>query len=222
MMIGRFDTAQTEFEQGIRYNPQSAEMHYNLGKLFSIQDNWDSARKECEAALSVDSSYMEALDALGFALEALGDDAGAVAKYQKAIELNEARQGNFASAHVNLSAYYNRIGDAAKALEYARKALELDLKSDRAWFQEGRAEEHQGRLNEAVDSVNHAISLNSRASSYYYVLAGLYRKLGRMEDSRKALDTFTRLNKETNEFGKMRRSATNPAKNSPLVGGERE
>src|SRR4029434_8527207 len=46
IIIGRFDVAQVEFEQGIRYNPQSAEMHYNLGKLLSMQDNWENARKE--------------------------------------------------------------------------------------------------------------------------------------------------------------------------------
>ena len=54
MLIGRFDAAQIEFEQGIRYSPQSAEIHYNLGKLFSIQDNWENARKEFEAALRID------------------------------------------------------------------------------------------------------------------------------------------------------------------------
>src|SRR5205823_6571507 len=91
MMIGRFDAAQTEFEQGIRYDPKSAEMHYNLGKLFSIQDNWQPARKELKESLRIDPSYMEALDALGFAQEALGDNAGAVASYQKAIALNEER-----------------------------------------------------------------------------------------------------------------------------------
>ena len=51
-------------------------MHYNLGKLFSIQDNWEPARKAFEAALRIDPSYVEAMDALGFALEALGDDDG--------------------------------------------------------------------------------------------------------------------------------------------------
>ena len=50
MIIGRFDAAQIEFEQGIRYKPDSAELHYNLGKLFSIQDNWEPARKAFEAA----------------------------------------------------------------------------------------------------------------------------------------------------------------------------
>ena len=53
------------FEQGIRYDPQSAEMHYNLGKLFSMQDNWGPGRKEFEEALRIDPRYVEALDALG-------------------------------------------------------------------------------------------------------------------------------------------------------------
>jgi tetratricopeptide (TPR) repeat protein len=205
MIIGRFDAAQVEFEQGLRYKPDSAELHYNLGKLFSIQDNWEPARREFEAALKIEPSYMEALDALGFALEALADDAGAVANYEKAIAVNEARQGRFASAHVNLSAYYNRTGNPDKALDYARKALALDPKSDRAWFQKARAYDRQGRLDEAVDSVNRAIALSPRSSSYYYVLAGLYRRLGKMEESRRALESFTRLERESNELEKKRR-----------------
>ena len=197
-------------------------MHYNLGKLFSMRDNWASARKEFEEALRVDPSYVEALDALGLAQEALGDDAAAVASYQKAIVLNQERNGKFASAHVNLSAYYNRTGDPGKALEYAHQALELDPKADRAWFQQAKADEGQGRLDDAVNSVTRAISFNPRASSYYYVLAGLYRRLGKMEDSQKALDSFTRLDKETNELEKMRRSAAKPAASPPRPGGERE
>ncbi|MDP9323158.1 MAG: tetratricopeptide repeat protein, partial [Acidobacteriota bacterium] len=208
MIIGRFDAAQVEFEQGLRYKPDSAEIHYNLGKLFSIQDNWEPARKAFEAALRIDPSYVEALDALGFALEALNDDPGAVANYEKAIALNQARHGSFASAHVNLSAFYNRTGDPARALEYARQAIELEPTSDRAWFQKGRADERQGRLDEAVSSVNRAISLNARASSYYYVLAGLYRRLGKAEESRKALESFTRLERETSEIEKQRRAAS--------------
>jgi tetratricopeptide (TPR) repeat protein len=206
MIIGRFDEAQVEFEQALRYKPDSAEIHYNLGKLFSIQDNWEPARKEFEAALRSEPSYVEALDALGFAMEALNDDTGAVALYEKAIALNEARHGSFASAHVNLSAYYNRTGNPDKALEYARKALELDPKSDRAWFQAARADERQGLLDKAVDSMNRAITLSPRSSSYYYVLAGLYRRLGRMEESRKALESFTRLERESNELDQKRRS----------------
>src|SRR5205807_4334680 len=222
MIIGKFDAAQTEFEQGIRHSPESAEMHYDLGKLFSMQDNWAPARKEFDAALRIDPSYVEALDALGLALEALGDDPGAVASYEKAIALNEERKSKFTSAYVNLSAYYNRTGTPEKALEYANKAIELDSQSDRAWFQKARADERQGRLDDAVDSLNHAISFNTRASSYYYVLSGLYHRLGKMKESQEALEVFTRLDKESNELEKMRRTSAKPASSPPRPGGERE
>ena len=219
MIIGRFDAAQIEFEQGIRYKPDSAELHYNLGKLFSIQDNWEPARKAFEEALRIDPSYVEAVDALGFALEALGDDAGAVAQYQKAIALNAERNGTFVSPHVNLSAYYNRTGNPDAALEHARKALALDPKSDRALFQKARADERQGRLDEAVDALNKAIALNPRASSYFYVLSGVYRRLGWADESRKALEYFKRLDRESNELDKKRRALASPA---PPVDRQRE
>jgi tetratricopeptide (TPR) repeat protein len=215
MIVGRFDAAQVEFEQAIRYKPDSAENHYNLGKLFSMQDNWEPARTAFEAALRIDPAYLEALDGVGFALEALGDDAGAIAKYQEAIRVNEARGGHFAAAHVNLSAYYNRTGDPVKALDYARKAIELDPTSDRAWFQKAKADEHEGRLNDAASALSEAISRNPRSSSYYYVLAGVYRRLGWMDDSRTALEHYKRLDKESAELEKKRRSVASEAATTP-------
>jgi tetratricopeptide (TPR) repeat protein len=209
MIIGRFDAAQVEFEQAIRYKPDSAESYYNLGKLLSVQDNWEPARKAFEGALRIQPSYVEAMDALGFALEALGDEERAVATYQKAVALNDERKGTYAAPHVNLSAYYNKTGDALKALEHAQSALALDPKSDAALFQQGRAYERQGKLEDAVKSLNDAIVLNSRASSYYYVLAGVYRRLGWMEESRQALDAFQKLERESAELEKKRRAAGN-------------
>ena len=222
MIIGRFDAAQVEFEQAIRYKPDSAESYYNLGKLFSIQDNWEPARKAFDSALRIDPMYVEALDGLGLALESLGDDAGAVTNYAKAIAVNAERKGNFVSAHVNMSAYYNRTGDADKALEYARQAVQLDAKSDRALFQMGRALDRQGKLEDAVNALNGAIALNPRASSYYYVLAGVYRRLGWMDESRKALDSFKRLDRETSELDKKRRSVAKSAADPMPAVQERE
>jgi tetratricopeptide (TPR) repeat protein len=222
MIIGRFDAAQIEFEQGIRYDPKSAEMHYNLGKLFSMQDNWAPGRKEFEEALRIDPSYVEALDALGLTQEALGDNAGAVASYEKAIALNLARNGKFASAHVNLSAYYNRTGDPERGLTYARQAIELDPKSDRAWFQKAKAEDSQGHLDDAVDSLAQAITFNPRASSYYYVLSGVLRRQGKTKESKEALEVFTRLDKESNDLEKMRRSGANPPPTALQPGAQRE
>jgi tetratricopeptide (TPR) repeat protein len=208
MIIGRFDPAQTEFQQGIRYDPKSAENHYDLAKLFALRENWDEARKEYEAAVQINPSYTEAIESLAFAQEALGDDAEAVENYEKAIALNNQQHGTFVAAHVGLSAYYNRTGDPAKALHYAEQALELDPKSDSAWFQKAKAQESQAHLEAAVDSLNHATAVNPRFSTYFYVLAQLDRRLGRIEDSQKALAEFTRLTEQTNELEKMRRDAS--------------
>jgi tetratricopeptide (TPR) repeat protein len=173
--------------------------------LYSIQDNWANAQREFEAAIRLDPSYMEAYDGLGFALEALGEDAGAVANYRKAIELNEARRGGFASPYVNMSALSNRTGDRDVALEYARKALAANPASDRALFQMAKAYEYRGDWNAAVESLSRAVALNSRSSSYFYVLGTVYRKLGKVEESRKAMEEFARLDRESNELEQKRR-----------------
>ena len=221
MAIGRFDAAQKEFEQAIHYAPSSRESHYDLGKLFSLQDNWIAADKEFREAVRIDPGYLEAIDSLGFAQEALGKDDAAVQTYLRAIALNGEQHGKFVAAHVNLSAYYNRTGDQAKALDYAQKALDLDPKSDSAWFQKAKAEERLGRLDAAADSLNHAVSLNPRSSSYYYVLSGIYRRLGNLDASKKALESFTRLDQENNEIEKMRHNMSQ-SRNAPHPGGDHE
>jgi tetratricopeptide (TPR) repeat protein len=205
MLIGRFDAAKLEFELGAKYDPKSAEIPYNLGKLYSIQDEWPSAKNAFERALQLDPSYMEAYDGLGFALESLGDDAGAIANYTKAAQMNDARKGNFAAPYVNLSALHNRAAAPDAALEYARKAVAVNPNSDRAWFQQAKALERLGELAPAADALQRAIAINSHVSSYYYVLGTLYRKLGKQQESREAMETFARLSRESNELEQKRR-----------------
>jgi tetratricopeptide (TPR) repeat protein len=222
MAIGKFEAARLEFEQGIRYAPQSAEMHFDLGKLFAIQDDWTLAEKEFATALRLNPSYLEGLDALGFAQEALAKDDEAIASYQKAISLNEAQNSHFVSSHVNLSAHYNRKGDPAKALEYAYAALKIDPKSDGAFFQEGKAYEDMGRFNDAESAIRQAIALNPRMSSYYYVLANIDKHLGKTDEREKALASFKRLEEESNKIEEMRRSLANRSPDHPQPNSERE
>jgi tetratricopeptide (TPR) repeat protein len=207
MIIGRFDAAEREFQDAARLAPESAEVRYNLGKLHSIEDNWADARRELEHALQLDAEYMEAHDALGFALESLGDDGAAVTSYLKAIQLNETRKAGFIMPYVNLSALYNRQGDTAKAMEFAQKALDINPRSDQALFQLGRAYERQNQLEQAVASISKAVSLNARSSSYFYVLGTLYRRLGKLDESRRAFEEFKNLDRQSAELERTRREA---------------
>jgi tetratricopeptide (TPR) repeat protein len=204
MMIGRFDAARVEFEQGARYDPKSAEMPYNLGKLYSIQDSWALAKQSFERALTLDPSYMEAHDGLGLALESLGDKNAAIASYQRAIDLSEARHAKFSAPYVNMSALYNQQGDSKTALDFARRALAVNPSSDRALYQMAKAYERDGATAAAVDSLNRAVAINPQASSYFYMLATVYRRLGKAEESRKAMETFSKLSRLSNELEQKR------------------
>ncbi len=207
MTIGRFDAALTELEQAVKLMPKSAEVRYDLAKIHSANDNYPPAKRELEEAIRLDPSYMEAYEALGFVMEASGDDAAAVSFYEKSAALNEVRGGKFASPYVDLAAYYNRIGNPNLALEYARKALQLNPKTDAGNFQLAKALDRLEQWPEAVDALNHAIESNPSASSYHYVLAAVYRSLGKLKESREQTEIFRKLEKEAAEFEQKRRDA---------------
>ena len=205
MMIGRFDAAQTELEQALKLRPQWAEARYDLGKIYSANDNYPPARRELEEALRLDPSYMEAYDTLGFVMEALGDDNAAVSHYLKAASINESRGAGFAAPYVNLAAYYNRMGNPKLALENARKALALIPKSDGGNFQLAKALDRMQEWPEAAEALNRAIESNPSASSYHYVLSGVYRRLGKGKESLEQMEIFRKLEKDAAEFEQKRR-----------------
>ena len=150
---------------------------------------------------------MEAYEALGFVMEALGDDAAAVSFYQKSAAINESRGTNFGSPYVDLAAYSNRTGDTKLALEYARKALQLNPKSDGGNFQLGKALDRLQQWPEAAEALNRAIEANPSMSSYHYVLSAVYRNLGKTKESREQTEIFRKLEKEAADFEQKRRDA---------------
>ena len=207
MIIGQYDRARIEFEQAARLKPDSAEIRYNLGKLYSAQDNFPAARREFDHALRLDTSYMEAFNALGFALESMNLDAEAVENYARSIQLNEERDGGFVAPYVNMAAHYLRLNEPDKALEYALEAISIDPRSDLALFQAAKAYRTQKQWGKAVENLENAISINARVSRYHYVLGLLYRRLGDPTKSRAAFDAFERLEKEAANLEAKRRAA---------------
>jgi len=211
MLIGRFDVAQTELEQAVKLSPQRAEIRYDLGKIHSAQDNYPPAKRELEEAIRFDPLYMEAYDALGFVMESMGDDSAALSHYRKSAELSETRGAGFVSPYVNLATYYNRLGDSQQAAEHARKALRLNPKSDAANFQLAKALDREQEWPKAAEALEAAIAVNPRASSYRYLLSGVYRRLGKMKESEAQMQVFRQLEKEAAEFEQKRRETRHEA-----------
>ena len=204
-IIGRYDYALREYEAALRLDPASAEIHYNFGKIYAIQDAWDKARAEFEKAIRLDPRYMEAYNALGFAREALGDEVEAEQDYLSAIRINEQRHARFDSPYINLSGYYNYRGKLDLSLEYAHKALELNPQADLAYFQIAKTCRAKRDWTGVVAALERATAINSWRPQYFYVLGLAYGKLGKPEESRRALQTFQDLEKRDADFERQRR-----------------
>ena len=204
MIIGSYDRARVELEFAARLKPKSAEIHYNLGKVFSAQDNFPEARAAFEEAIRLQADYMEAHNALGFALESMGEDSTALRHYRKSISLNGAGLGKFVAPYVNLSAYHNRINQPDLALDQAEQAIMIDSESHMAYFQKTKALRATKQWKGALEAVEKAISLNAQISRYHYVRGLLYRRLGETEKSRQSLEIFRQLEREAADFQKKR------------------
>jgi tetratricopeptide (TPR) repeat protein len=193
VVIGKWDYAQTELQHAERLKPESAEIHYSLGEVYSGRDMLKEAKVEFMAAIQHDPENAEAYNALGFTEESLGNDTAALAAYKKAMEIADRKGSKFDAPYINVSEYYNRLNQPEPALEYARKAIALNSKSDLGYYQLARAHQSRGEWEQSADALRHAISLNPTSAQYYYVLSQVYRSLGKQPESVAALKSFQEL-----------------------------
>ena len=206
MIIGRFDAAQVEFEQGLRYKPDSAEIQYDLGKLFSIQDNWEPARKAFEAAIRIDPAVRRG------ARRPRVRTGGAERRRWRGCELRKSdRAEPGAARQLRLrprqpERLYNRTGDTARALEYARQGDRARTVSPTVpgFRRVGRKSVRVGWTMPSIRSTAPSPSIRGhlRTITWWRIstaVSARWKRAGRR--SRR----FTRLERETSEIEKQRR-----------------
>ena len=62
----QFEKAAQAFEEGIRHNPKSADLHFNLGTAYDKLNRFDDVVRAMETALSLDPHHADALNYLGY------------------------------------------------------------------------------------------------------------------------------------------------------------
>ena len=205
MTENRCDLAQNELERAVELRPGWDEAHYRLGRVYLIEEDFMRAKSEFERAIKLSPDYREAWNALGVAMEALNDGPGARASFEKANAVGRAAGKPLAAPYINISGYYNRRGEPARAIEFAKKALAINPKADLACFELGRAYRIQEKWSEAQGALERAIALKSDTAQYHYVLSIVYRKLGKQAESRRSLETFRDLDRKYAEIETQRR-----------------
>jgi tetratricopeptide (TPR) repeat protein len=199
LRIGLLDSAVASYSAAIALNPRVAAVHNGLGSAryfistlaanpnyaerMNIHDpahyikaQYDSAIAEYTAAISLDSSCVDALTNRGVLRDIHDDHAGAIADYTLAIRTRPS----YAEAYCKRAATYKRVGkykqaiaDYTAAIKLGSSSYEFDptLHFANAYFSRGVAYYKTGDLGKAmadfdstlVLSPKHSLAILSRA-----------------------------------------------------------
>ncbi|ODM52421.1 tetratricopeptide repeat protein [Elizabethkingia meningoseptica] len=114
-------------------DPKNTDLLYKLANAYQEVQNWGGAASAWSQMASLLQTWEPAYYSLGYALQKNGDADGAIAAYQKYIDVLSAKPAADQAKGKELLAnsYYNMASltvskDKAKALEYVTKALEAN------------------------------------------------------------------------------------------------
>ncbi|WP_254033875.1 tetratricopeptide repeat protein [Planktothrix agardhii] len=135
---GQFIEAETLYRQGININPNHFGSYLNLGNLFLLQNQIESALENYQIALEIVPNHPDILHNLELAKERqknptfyyssfgdhlyeLGNYQGAIAQYQKLLNLQQGDVNIYEKIH---QCYWN-LGEYDSAINILKTALEL-------------------------------------------------------------------------------------------------
>jgi eukaryotic-like serine/threonine-protein kinase len=160
------------YQAALALRPQSAGVHYNLGRALYVQGRLEEAIAAYHEALKIHKDYAQVHNNLGVALYAQGHEEEAIKSWQDAIRLNL----NHAEPYRNLGAALYRKGQMERAIDAHREAIRL-----KPGYAEAHA--HLGAIlcddkkdyDEAIICFKKAIRLEPGAAHHHYNLGNALR-----------------------------------------------
>lgn len=117
--LGKVVESENYFKMTIRLSPRLAEAYKGLGKVNSIQEDYQSAMKNFSKALDLDSQDVSTLNSLGLLYVKLDRIEEGVEKYRAALKL----QPQDSRILFNLGYAKEKLGDLAQAAFYYNQAI---------------------------------------------------------------------------------------------------
>jgi protein O-mannosyl-transferase len=172
----RRDEAIHYFEWALRLKPDLPELHEGLGTLLA-QDDGKHARalEHYEIALRLDSNRPTTLNQLGILRLRSGDPTGAVAAFQRSLELAP----ELASAGANLGTVLVLLGRPSEAVPILQRAIAAAPDQPAAYLALGDAERALGKLAEAERNYRQALQKDPEAIDVRLRIADLLMEQGR-------------------------------------------
>ncbi len=161
-----YQTAARDYRDYLAKKPGDALVHFQLGYAFTAMQQQDAAKKEYEAAISLDPKMSAAYLNLG--LTQLSSDPGAaIAPLKKAVELSPDQ----ADPKFFLGTALERSGQVAPAIEQYEAAEKLDGKNADLHTALGRLYLRTNRSSDAEPQFRAALTLRQDSSMAHLGLA---------------------------------------------------
>ena len=226
----RFKQAEQLLRLGIATRSAGALWPYELGALFLVAGETDSARTYFSMATALDTTLAQAHHGLAIAHTRKRQYDEACAAFERAIELDpghpayhynagvvyefrgildRARLAFQASLQIDpksslsrryLGSILLRQNKPQKALEEYALASRLDPDQAECWYGLGKARARLGQDSLAIASLERARDLKEDFLEVYYQLSRLYRKAGRTSEAEAAMERLHDLKEDRPEY----------------------
>ena len=172
----QFALAVKWIEAALQEKTDDPQAHYNLGIALKEVGRLDDAEIHFQQCVDLDSSNVEAYNALGNILRIQDQHDRAVTCFETALAIQPTHadsRRNFSLVSNDLGVVANKLGLSHDAIRHFRRAVELTDSNPEAHINLGVTLEQTGKLDQAAAAFKNAISAKPNFAQAHYHLARL-------------------------------------------------
>ena len=185
---------------GLKNNPNSRKLHFQLGVLQALAGQFDTAREEFRRLRRL--APAQDLPVAALELADMQQNEESIQELRR----NLKAKGNSAILSYLLGSSLVRKGAQPGTPEYAearrcfRRAIQLDPKLPYPYIEMGKMYEQQGKIAEAISLFERVTVLGFHDAAPYYHLARDYHKLNQTEKATQMLKKVKEIERQSREF----------------------
>jgi protein O-GlcNAc transferase len=192
-LAGRYDEAITVYRRVLDLQKNSLAAWLNMGQCLYMQRRYAESVQVIKQAAALNPRDAEIQHQIAVVLRDWGDDAGALAAFDKAIELRP----DYPKALGNMGALLLKRGDFAGGVAAWRRALEIDPSDWGSAYNLGTVLRDAMKIDEAIAALRLAVAANPNEPKAWNNLAGLLKDAGELDESLACYDRAIALSPES-------------------------
>lgn len=190
-LLGDLAGARDAFRLATQAGPGDAEAWFFLGRVYWIQNFFEPARDALLTSVRLDPGDFRSRECLALSFEALGAFDRALAEYEGAVKLNDARKQPSNTPPLNYGAFLLKTGKLSESEAQLKRARSLKPDDWQARFELGKLYSRSGKLVDAREELLGAVAAGTakggNRARVYRLLATIHARLGDTEAAARAV-----------------------------------